>query len=59
MEYDFPFCIPSIRNGLNLILEKRVAFFARENGLGKSIVLQAIAHHTISICKLVQRKCLG
>ncbi|GGB62842.1 AAA family ATPase [Fictibacillus barbaricus] len=39
----YPFTIPSIKNLNEISLEKKVTFFAGENGTGKSTLLEAIA----------------
>jgi len=41
----YPFCIPVIRNFETLSFSSRIAFFAGENGTGKSTLLEAIASH--------------
>jgi predicted ATPase len=40
---EYPFTIPSIKNGMNVTIEKNVTFLVGENGSGKSTVLEAIA----------------
>jgi predicted ATPase len=39
---EFPYNIPSLKNGLKLSFEKNVTYFVGENGAGKSTVLEAI-----------------
>jgi predicted ATPase len=41
----YPFCVPVIRNFETLSFRSRIAFFAGENGTGKSTLLEAIASH--------------
>src|SRR5215472_808118 len=41
----YPFCVPVIRNFETLSFRSRIAFFAGENGTGKSTLLEAIATH--------------
>jgi len=41
----YPFCVPAIRNLETLPFHSRIAFFAGENGTGKSTLLEAIAAH--------------
>src|SRR5215470_11826520 len=41
----YPFCVPVIRNFETLSFRSRIAFFAGENGTGKSTLLEAIAAH--------------
>lgn len=40
---DFPFNLPILKNGLNLVLKTNVTFFVGENGTGKSTLMESIA----------------
>ena len=46
----YPFCVPAIRKLETLPFHSRIAFFAGENGTGKSTLLEATLQQPILAC---------
>lgn len=42
---EFPFTVPALAQGIDLVLDRKVSFFVGENGSGKSTLLEAVAEN--------------